>query len=95
MAKKNYRINMAPIPHDLDKILNFLQLITLNEAKNEGWELCFVRRVGLNIPVPVIRGYGSHSIGVIEEDGNFNGNPKIRIRNTFEVPNIICYANNN
>lgn len=93
MAKYN-RTNMAPIPRDLDNILNSLQLITLNEANNEGWELCFVRRVGLNIPVPVIKGSGSNSIGVIEEDGNFNGNPKIKIRSTYGAPKIICYVNN-
>ena len=92
MANNN-RINMTPIPGNLDIILNSLQLITLYEAENEGWELCFVRREGLRIPVPVIKGSDRKTVGVIEEDGNFNGDPEIRIRNKAEVPEIICWVN--
>jgi len=78
-----------PIPDDLENILNPLQLITLRNAENEGWELCFVRREGLEVPVPVIRGADRKAIAVIEKDGNFNGYPKIRIRinpETLAIP---------
>jgi len=85
MANNN-RMNMIPIPGNLDMILSSLQLITLCEAENEGWELCFVRREGLKIPVPVIKGSDRETVAVIEEDGNFNGDPKIRIRNKYGVP---------
>ena len=71
---------MSPIPDDLDIILNPLQLMTLRNAENEGWELCFVRREGLEVPIPVIKGADSKSIAVIEENGNFNGEAEIRIR---------------
>ena len=90
----NNRFNMAPVPRNLDIILNSLQLITLYEAVNEGWELLFVRREGLNDPVPVIKG-SDKKIGIIEKDGNFNGNPEIRIRNKFGLPEIICLVSDN
>ena len=89
----NNRINMAPIPRNLEIILNSLQLITLCEAENEGWELCFVRREGLNVPIPVVKGCDKKTVGVIDEDGNFNGEPKIRIRKKFGVPEITCLVN--
>jgi len=92
MANNN-RINMAPIPRNLEIILNSLQYITLCEAENEGWELCFVRREGLNVPIPVVKGSDKKTVGVIEEDGNFNGDPKISIRNKFGVPEITCLVN--
>jgi len=85
----NKRTKMEPIPDNLENIINPMQLITLRSAEVDGWELYFVRREGLEVPVPVVRGYDNEAIGVIEEDGNFNADSKIRVRISPEVPEII------
>jgi hypothetical protein len=79
---------MPPIPDNLENILNPMQLMTLRNAENDGWELCFVRRDGLEVPVPVIKGADSKIVGVIEEDGRFNANSSIRIRISPEESGI-------
>ena len=77
---KNKRTRMTPIPDDLEKILSPLQLMTLRTAENEGWELYFVRRDGLEVPIPFIKGADSKTIGIIDKDGKFNAETEIRIR---------------
>ena len=77
---KNKRTRMAHIRDNLENVLSTLQLMTLRNAENEGWELYFVRRDGLEIPIPVIKGADSKTIGIIDEDGNFNAETEIRIR---------------
>ena len=82
---ENKRDKMPPVPDNLEKILSPGQLLTLRNAESNGWELYFVRREGLDVPIPVIKGIGSHSIGVIEADGQFNAEADIRLRNGHEV----------
>ena len=74
------RLGMAPIPADYERILTSPQLQALRSIENFGWSLKFVRREGRDIPLPVIKGADGKSIGVIDEDGNLDMNPKIIIR---------------
>jgi len=71
---------MKPIPDHLEKVLNSKQLMTLRTLENHGWELCFVRRDGLEVSVPVIKNEKNKTIGIIGKNGNFIENPNIKIR---------------
>ena len=82
---ENKRAKMSPIPDNLENILNPMQLMTLRNAENNGWELYFVRREGLDVPVPVIKGIGTRVIGIIEANGQFNAEAEIRVRDDPEV----------
>ena len=82
---ENKRDKMSPIPDNLENVLNPSQLLTLRNAESNGWELYFVRREGLDVAIPVIKGIGSQSIGIIEADGQFNAEAGIRLRSESEV----------
>jgi len=74
------REGLPPIPANYERLLTSSQLMALRSIENFGWTLHFVRREGRDIPMPVIRGADGTSIGVIDEDGNLDMNPKIVIR---------------
>jgi len=71
---------MSPIPDDLEGVLKSVQLMTLRNIEQRGWKLYFIRREGLDVPVPVVKHADAKTIGVIEEDGNLNTSPNIKIR---------------
>ena len=71
---------MKPIPDNFESFLNITQLMTLRNIEKQGWELYFIRRDGLDVPVIVVKSADGKTIGVIEEEGNLNTTPiKIRI----------------
>lgn len=74
------REGLPAIPTNYERILTSSQLMTLRSIENYGWSLKFVRREGRDIPMPVIFGADGKSIGIIDEDGNLDMNPKIVIR---------------
>ena len=74
------RDRMPPIPPDYKSLLNASQLQALNSIAGFGWTLQFVRREGLDVPLPVIRGADGKAVATIDEDGNLDMNPKIIIR---------------
>ena len=75
-----HRKKMAAIPTNWKKMLNSLQLMAIRNVEKYGWELHFVRRMGLDTPIPVVKGPDGQIIGVIDADGNVDPNPKINIR---------------
>ncbi|MFQ5470980.1 MAG: hypothetical protein ACE5EH_11860 [Gammaproteobacteria bacterium] len=77
MDKRN---RMPAIPEDYAKLLTPLQLMALRNIENFGWVLKFVRREGLDVPIPVVTGTDGTSYGVIEDDGRLNMTPDITIR---------------
>jgi len=79
------RERMPPIPPDYKTLLNPSQLVALNSIQGYGWTLQFVRREGLDVPLPVIRGADGKAIATIDEDGNLNMNPDIVIRDDVPV----------
>jgi len=74
------REGLPPIPANYEHLLTAAQLMALRSIENFGWSLQFVRREGRTVPMPVIKGADGKSIGVIDEDGNLDMNPKIVIR---------------
>ena len=78
---KSPRKRMTAIPNNWKKLLNPLQLMAIKNVEKFGWELHFVRRNGLDTPVPVVKGPEGELLGVIDLDGNINNNPNIIIRN--------------
>ena len=78
------RTKMPAIPKSLQKVLNPLQLMALWNVENFGWELRFVRRCGLEIPIPVVCGADGETIAVLDEEGNVDLKPKIVIRNNAD-----------
>jgi len=77
-TKKPYEL--TPNHVNLEGIITPVQLMTLKIAEEKGWELYFVRREGLEVPVVGIKNTRSKTIGVIDEDGNFYENPVVRTR---------------
>jgi len=73
-------MGMAPIPSNYENLLTTSQMVALRSIEGYGWSLHFVRREGLEIPIPVIKGADGVAIGMIDEDGNLNMNPNINIR---------------
>ena len=78
------RDRSAPIPDDYENLLTPMQLMALRNIAGFGWELRFVRRYGIDIPIPVVYSDQGRRIGVIEEDGKLNLEPEIRLRETTE-----------
>lgn len=74
------RKTLPPIPDDYENLLTPLQLMALRNIASFGWELRFVRREGLDMPIPVVHGADGKKIGVIEADGNINLNSTISLR---------------
>jgi len=79
-VESDKRLGLPPIPADYQRLLTSSQLQALRSIENFGWSLKFIRREGRDIPLPVIKGADGKSIGVIDEDGNLDMNPKIIIR---------------
>jgi hypothetical protein len=79
------RERMPPIPPDYKNLLNPSQLHALNSIQGFGWTLQFVRREGLDVPLPVIRGADGKAVATIDEDGNLDMNPDIVIRDPVEI----------
>jgi len=69
------RTRTTPHHVNLENILTPTQLITLQIAEDNGWELYFVKQEGLEPPVAGIKDSDSHTIGIIDENGNFKQNP--------------------
>jgi hypothetical protein len=78
------RDRSAPIPDDYENLLTPMQLMALRNIAGFGWELRFVRRYGVDIPIPVVYSDQGRRIGVIEEDGKLNLEPEIRLRESAE-----------
>ncbi len=74
------RMGMPPIPPNYEKLLTASQMVALRSIEGFGWSLHFVRREGLSVPLPVIKGADGIAIGVIDEDGNIKMNPEITLR---------------
>lgn len=71
---------MKPVPDNYESLLNATQLMTLRNIENRGWKLYFIRRDGLQVPVPAVISADGNKIAVIEDGGNLNTAPDIRVR---------------
>ena len=78
------RDRIAPVPDDYENLLTPMQLMALRNIAGFGWELRFVRRYGVDIPMPVVFSGEGQRIGVIEEDGKLNLESDIELRESGE-----------
>jgi len=76
------RSGLAPVPRNLADILNELQLISLRQIENFGWQLHFVRRPLFQDPVVVIVSAEGDRFGTLEADG------RIEIKHQFDIRDI-------
>lgn len=69
-----------PIPDNLNKLLNPIQMAALRQIEGFGWQLRFVRRPLFQDPVPVVYSADGTKIGLLEEDGRLNMEVEIKVR---------------
>jgi len=73
------RKNLAPVPDNLERLLNVQQIRSLHQIENFGWQLHFVRRPMFQDPVVVIVSAEGDRFGTLEADG------RIEIRSQFDL----------
>lgn len=74
------RQRQAAIPAHLEQVLNALQLQTLHQMENFGWELEFIRRPLFAPVVPVLLHHDNQHVAVIRDDGELDTEPEIELR---------------
>jgi hypothetical protein len=74
------RKGMAPVPENLNEILNDAQLLSLHKLEGFGWNLEFVRRPLFQEVVPVLCHPDNGALGVMRDDGTLNMQPDIQLR---------------
>jgi hypothetical protein len=70
-------VGIAPIPADLGKYLNDLQMSGLKEVEPLGWSLKYIRRPAFQKPCVVLVYSDGTRLGLLEEDGSLNQSPRI------------------
>ena len=65
-------MGVAPIPADLGKYLNDLQMSGLKDIEGRGWALKFVRRPLFQTPAVVFVYRDSARLALLEADGRLN-----------------------
>ena len=78
------RDGSAPVPRNLDDILNKQQMTSLRQIENFGWQLHFVRRPLFQDPVVVIVSAEGDRFGTLEADGRIEIKTHFDIRNTSQ-----------
>ena len=74
------RIGDTPIPINMKNYLNDAQLAELRSIEKFGWSLKYIRRPLFQELVVVVANPDGRSIGVLEDDGALNMEPKIEMR---------------
>lgn len=69
-----------PIPADFQDVLSPDQMMTLRQLENFGWQVAFVRRPLFQESVIVVSSTDNGKIGVLEDNGQLNLQPDIRLR---------------
>jgi hypothetical protein len=71
------RVGIAPVPANLGKYLNDLQMSGLEKVEHMGWSLKYIRRPAFQTPYVVLVYSDGKRLGVLEEDGRLNQNALI------------------
>ena len=74
------RNRVAAVPDDLHAVLTENQVMAIRRIEGFGWELKFVRRVGIKKPIAVVRDPAGKTLGVLEDDGRINLEHQLRLR---------------
>lgn len=69
-----------PVPSGLEGVLSPDQLMTLRQIENFGWQVAFVRRPLFQQSIIVVSSTDKRKVGVLEDNGQLNLQPEIRIR---------------
>lgn len=80
------RKGMAPVPGNLENLLNNLQLRALQHIESFGWKLHFVRRPMFQEPVAGIISPEGDKVATLEKDGRINVMPDSEIRTQDTKP---------
>jgi len=85
MAYVNYRAKERrrggpAVPKDLDTLLSVEQRMGLRQVENFGWHLAFVRHPPFETPLAVVEKSDSRTYAVINEMGELELNPDLKIR---------------
>lgn len=79
-VKTERRGNSAPIPPNVESILNQQQANTLRTIENFGWRLAFVRQAPFQEPVTVVVSPDHGRFAVLDTDGRVDMQPDIVLR---------------
>lgn len=77
---KEKRKDIAPVPENLDGLLNQHQMRALRQAEAFGWQLHFVRQPLFQEPVPGIINLDGDMLATLERDGRINLMPDSTVR---------------
>jgi hypothetical protein len=73
------RDGKAPLPDNLNEVLNDAQRQALTGLKYTGWKLLFLRRPLFQEPVLVVRNTHDGKMGILDKDG------KIKMLRNFKI----------
>lgn len=74
------RVGSKPVPDNLSRYLNEIQIQELRNLEDFGWELLFVRRPAIQKTVAVVVDANGNIVGVLEDTGNVNTDTGIAVR---------------
>lgn len=74
------RTGQEPVPADLDRFLNQLQITTLRKIEDFGWRLWFVRRPLFQPVVAVVSNPERSNTAIPEDDGSMNKQHGLMLR---------------
>jgi hypothetical protein len=78
--KTERRGNSAPIPPDIESLLNRQQSNTLRSIQSFGWRLAFVRRTLSGEAITFVISPDRQRYAVLEKDGRVDMQPEIALR---------------
>ena len=81
-STQDKRFKQAPIPKNLDSLLNEKQKASIDELENMGWRLWFVRRPKFQPVIPVLHDTKHDAIALIDERGNVLEESIIQVRSS-------------
>ena len=79
-AGEDLRGKRAALPVDFMYYLNDVQRMVLASLESFGWRLAFIRRPMFLAPVVVLHSDEQDKFAILEEDGNVNMTPQLKLR---------------
>lgn len=77
---KEKRRGEKPVPENVEDLLNDMQLLTLHQIEQFGWQLKFIRRPLFQDVIPVVVSAEGDKVGVLDEDGRLDLQRPIKLR---------------
>jgi hypothetical protein len=78
--EREKRKGESPVPSHFEDALSLVQLMTLRQIENFGWQLAFIRRPSFRESVVVVSSSDNKKFGVLEDTGELNLQVEIKIR---------------